>query len=323
MDAGKIHWLNERKSGLGGTDGAAILGLSKYATGYDVWCQKLGMVPSKDETPAMRWGHLLEPVVAQAYCERTGRSVWNPDQLMRHSLHDFIIGTPDRLVIGAKRGLECKTSAAHMADVWGPDGSDVIPEHYLVQVCHYMALTDYDVWDVAVLIGGSDFRIYTIHRDRDFEQRYIDALVTWWHRHIVGGEQPEITGETSIAETLTRRFVRQNDDISLDASIDDESLMHQLDTIKKSISALELDEQLITNKLKSRMGDASSLNGTSRYVTWRSPKPTVKVDWHQVADELMRMLPDDKSAGIVRKHTQETTAGRRFLLRTRKDGMDG
>lgn len=322
MDAGRSHWLADRKSGLGGTDGAAILGLSKYASGYDVWCQKQGLVPDKDETPAMRWGKLLEPVVAQAYCERTGRSVWNPDTLMRHKEHDFIIGTPDRLVINAQRGLECKTSSAHLTDHWGPDGSDSVPPHYLVQVCHYMAITNYDVWDLAVLIGGNDFRVYTIHRDHEFERKYLAALSDWWIKHIVNGEQPDIGSSDSNMDTLNAMFPRDIDGVTLEADQHADHCIAELMKVKDQIKFLEMQETGLINQIKSRMGEASMMRGTIANASWRSSKPTIKIDWHQVADKLIELLPSDITGTIVKAATIEVSGSRRFLIKPAKAGTN-
>lgn len=320
MDAGKNHWLTERQTGLGGTDGAAILGLSKYSGPYDVWCQKKGFVPPKAETAAMRWGTILESVVAEAYAERTGKKVWNPATLMRHPQHDFIIGTPDRLILDEKRGLECKTSGQHMADHWGPEGTDEVPAHYLVQCAHYMALTNLPVWDLAVLIGGNDFRIYTIHRDEDFEKQYIAALVEWWQRHIIDGHQPEITGEISVADTLAARFPREQTGISLDADASINADLHKLAETKEQIKELEETERLLSNKIKASMGEADSMIGDGIKATWKAPKQTIKVDWFTVADQLMRLLPNETTHGIIKACTTVVQPTRRFLVKSTDKG---
>ena len=49
----RAEWLNWRRTGLGGSDIAAVLGLSKWRTPWDVWADKKGLLPEKEETNAI------------------------------------------------------------------------------------------------------------------------------------------------------------------------------------------------------------------------------------------------------------------------------
>lgn len=62
----------------------------------------------------------------------------------------------DRLIVGEKAGLECKTVSPYSADKWS-DGK--IPMHYQMQVQHYLAVSGYECWYIAALIFGRDFII--------------------------------------------------------------------------------------------------------------------------------------------------------------------
>jgi len=55
------------------------------------------------------------------------------------------------------RLVEIKT--ARSADGWGEAGTDEVPQEYLIQVQHYLAVTALPVADVAVLFGGQEFRL--------------------------------------------------------------------------------------------------------------------------------------------------------------------
>ena len=55
----------------------------------------------------------------------------------------------------------------------GEPGTDEIPDYYMTQVQHYLAVTGVKTADVAVLIGGNDFRIYTIEADEEL-QSFVD-----------------------------------------------------------------------------------------------------------------------------------------------------
>ena len=117
-------FLAERMKGIGGSDVAAILGLSKWSTPYDVWQSKLGLADPTPDNDAMKWGRLLEPVVRQAYAERTGLAVAVPSDPLVMPGYDFARANLDGIREDG-RIVEIKT--ARYADGWGDEGSDEVP----------------------------------------------------------------------------------------------------------------------------------------------------------------------------------------------------
>jgi putative phage-type endonuclease len=186
----KQEWLRERKNYLGGTDLAAIAGLSPYRTALDVYLDKTSDDISEDTNAAMRWGTLLEDVVAKAYKEDigNGKEVWESDHPIRHTEHRFLAANIDRWV-GKRKDireyiLECKTAGFTKGKEWGEVGTDQIPESYLIQVAYYASICDVPKVDIAVLIGGQDFRIYTYERNKELEEKLIKIACNFWHNHI-------------------------------------------------------------------------------------------------------------------------------------------
>ena len=62
------EWLAYRRQGIGGSDVAAILGISPFRTARDLYDDKLNIASAVDDTGnwvALEMGHLLEPLVAQ------------------------------------------------------------------------------------------------------------------------------------------------------------------------------------------------------------------------------------------------------------------
>lgn len=200
------EWLVQRKVGLGGSDIGAILGLSPYRTAVDVWMDKTGRAAGQDETLQMRFGTYAEEFVAREYTAKTGRAVQRFTSMLHHQSAP-IIGNVDRLVIpeGAKvashkgevrtdRGLECKTASAFASfnsDEWGEEGTDQVPASYLVQCATYMALTGCPRWDLAVLFGNQEVRIYNLARDLDLEAEIINRASEWWMNHVIADVAPE------------------------------------------------------------------------------------------------------------------------------------
>ena len=180
----KQEWLRERKNYLGGTDLAAIAGLSLYRTALDVYLDKTSDDITCETNAAMRWGNLLEDVVAKEYSEVTGQSTEIEPNTIYHPEYKFLGANIDRWVGDKEYVLECKTAGFIKAKEWGDLGTDQIPESYLVQVAHYAAICDVPKVDIAVLIGGQDFRIYTYERNKELEDKLIKIACNFWHNHI-------------------------------------------------------------------------------------------------------------------------------------------
>jgi putative phage-type endonuclease len=92
------RFLEERQTGIGGSDIAVILGVSPFGrTAVDVWRDKLGLGPSQNMTPTgpMLRGKILEPIAAKEYSKETGRSLALGGALIRHPTHDYLIAHID------------------------------------------------------------------------------------------------------------------------------------------------------------------------------------------------------------------------------------
>lgn len=173
----RAEWLQARRRGIGGSDAPAVVGVSPWRTPLDVYEDKIGEAPEREDNEAMAWGRALEPVIRQAYSDRTGRAVRLPGMLA-HPRHDWMLANLDG--IAENRVLEIKT--ARTAKGWGDEGSDMIPLPYLIQVQHYMIVTACPVADVAVLIGGSDFRLYEVPADDELQAGIIEQEAELWDR---------------------------------------------------------------------------------------------------------------------------------------------
>jgi putative phage-type endonuclease len=180
----KQEWLRERKNYLGGSDLGAIAGLNPYRTALDVYLDKTSDDITEETNAAMRWGNLLEEAVAEGYSEDTGKMVWKWLQPIKHKEYPFLAANIDRWVGDREYVLECKTAGFNKAKEWGDLGTDNIPESYLVQVSYYAAICDVPKVDIAVLIGGNDFRIYTYERNKELEDKLIKIACNFWHNHI-------------------------------------------------------------------------------------------------------------------------------------------
>ena len=66
------EWLEVRKSGIGSSEVATIVGLNPWETPYQLWRRKRGLDAPKPENFAMKAGHYLEDAVSRFWADETG-----------------------------------------------------------------------------------------------------------------------------------------------------------------------------------------------------------------------------------------------------------
>lgn len=185
--------IEARKKGIGGSDVAAILGLSKWQTSHGLYLEKRGEIPDdpQEESEVMHWGNVLEDVVAKEFERQNNLKVRKRNQHFTHKEYPFLMANIDRSVDGLKAVLECKTAGQFMVSDWGESGSEQFPDYYRVQLEHYMNVMGYKQGYLGVLIGGNQYRQYYIEQDQELSEMIIQACVEFWAR-VESGKPPEI-----------------------------------------------------------------------------------------------------------------------------------
>jgi putative phage-type endonuclease len=178
-DASREAWLAERRHGIGSSDLAAILGLSKYGNAMTVWADKLGLVDDEDPSEAAEWGIDLEDVVARAWADRVRMRVARLG-LVAHIGQPWRRCSLDRKVFGCDRGpcaLEVKTRSAWKADEWA---NGAVPESVEAQVQWQLAVTGLDHIHLAVLIGGQQLVDRVVDEDLSVQSFLVSEAERVW-----------------------------------------------------------------------------------------------------------------------------------------------
>lgn len=322
-----------RLSGLGGSDAGAVLGMSPYRTPFDVWLEKTGRsVPENiDDKPAVHFGNVLEGVVADEFSRRTGLKVRRQNLMQSCARQPYLLANVDRMVVGRvaihcadeadgvalkKAGLECKTAGPFMADSYGAQnfaldeygafsitGPAVVPAHYEAQCRHYMHVLDADVWFLAVLIGGQDFRMFAIERDAGIEAEYREKMRSFWEIYV----ESDVPPPAAKAEDVTALYP-EDDGVEVPAVSDDLEMVSNLRDLRAM--AKEVDGQIkdLELALKNRMGAASALVDASgrALVTWKASKPSMRFS----ATMLKEKYPE-----IYDECRAESPGTRRFIIK--------
>lgn len=189
---GSPEWLAQRKWRVGGSEVAAILGLSPWESPFSLWHRKAGNVPPADmsDNEPVYWGNQLEDIVRREFMQRHRTSHYVHAETGVVVADGIMLASPDAVVSRKARGsdpssnrevLEIKT--ARSGDEWGEPGTDEIPVHYRCQVQWYMGILQLPVAHIAVLIAGSEYREYVVRHDqgdfdlmRDAAEQFIDSL---------------------------------------------------------------------------------------------------------------------------------------------------
>lgn len=323
-DDGRTQFHAERLQGLGGSDLAVILGLNPWKTPFSLWQEKTQRLEPIDETLPMKFGSYVEEFVAREYAERTGQRVQRFNAMLSHPQAP-LIGHVDRLVIpdGQKvasykreirtdKGLECKTASAFAAgrdSEWGPSGTDQVLPHYLIQCSAYMALTHCEHWDLAVLIGNHDFRIYHLHRDPELESYLLEEADRWWQAHVVADTPPDPQSELEARQ----RWPRHQAGKVLTATVEVGLQLRQLAQIRADMRLLEAREKAVKDQLYPALADAEVvIYGGKEAATYRANKDTQKVDYKAVSEELLARFDEIERHQILESHTY-TVPGARVL----------
>jgi putative phage-type endonuclease len=161
------QWHEERKKGLGGSDSPVVLGVSPFKTPRELWEEKRSdALIEAPPNPAMQRGTALEPVIADLYHQATGRKLVQLDKSLRDSEQPWLRANVDRMIPSNGIGdgvLEIKCPGLHM---FGKIKREGVPEYYMVQLQHYLAVTGCQ-WGSLAVFNAEQWELLFFDMDRD------------------------------------------------------------------------------------------------------------------------------------------------------------
>ncbi len=310
----------ERKGGIGGSDAAAALGESPWKTPYKLWREKTGLDEEEDLSTkeAAEWGSLLEDSVAAKWSRTSGMRVQRINTLLRHPQERHMIANIDRAVINpaiagrvAWNGkrlttdtiLEVKTSLSGWRDdVWGDEGTDQIPTHYLVQAMHYLFVTGCEFCPFGLLLAGPRFRRYHVARHPRVIEMMVEGERGFW-KMVEANTPPEVTTQ----DDVRLRYPMHEEGLQVEATEDMVAHFRTYADRKRQIGWLDKEADVAQFELQRFMGDAEALTIQGVPVlTWKTSKPGEKLD----AARLRAEMP-----GVYEQYMQEKAGSRRMLIK--------
>ena len=260
------EWLEWRRKGIGSSDAAAICGLSPWRSPWAVWLDKLGQLPDEGENERMYWGRVLEDVVASEFGRRTGYPVEKIHNMLQHPVHPYMICNLDYVTQDADGPaiVECKTSSAFNSEQWVD-----VPQQYILQAHHQMAVTGHRRTYIPVLIGGNEFLIKTVERDEEIINLLIQREQEFWQ--MVSTRTPP-TPDAQDTQIINHLYEVEEGKIAY-LDLEDEAHIEAYLQARSEESAWKKRKDAAANALRVKLGAAEIgiVAGVER-VWWRGKK---------------------------------------------------
>ena len=301
-------FTTNRSKYLGGSDIGAILGFSKYRTALDVWLEKTGRETNEVDNLPVRFGSFAEEFVAREYASQTQYLLVHHPKGIAHPIYPFMVGHIDRFVFhtsfdstmdseslfnsdgscAATHLLECKTASPFNQFDWGDLGTDEVPMSYLVQCLWYLAITNLERCDVAVLFGNSDFRIYEVYRDKELEELIINKAASFWQDYVQADTPPPAQCESDYQHLFKKAISGKA--VEADPVVCE--LTQKLQLLNSEIKSKELEISQIKQTIMGQMGEAELLTYQGQVLaTWKSPKQSYRLDNKRLEQEHPELIP--------------------------------
>ena len=200
------EWLAFRRTGIGGSDAAAILGKSHFKTNVDIWEEKVGLKQAEDisNKECVVYGKKAEDSLVKLF------EIDFPQYKVKINKRivykrDFMFASLDGELTDKKTKtegfLETKTNELfNNYDFKNWDGQ--IPEHYYIQVLHYFIVTGREFAVVKVRIRHKDKYGEAMATEKHFTYYRKDILADlkflylkeyeFWHKYVLPKKRPPL-----------------------------------------------------------------------------------------------------------------------------------
>lgn len=257
--------LERRRKVVGASEVGLLFGLPSFGgrTVSDLWFEKkYGTIHGGKGNASTALGHKLEPVILAEAEDRLGVQIVDRQKWITLGNNG---ATLDGRVENNGALVEAKTSGILWRgdqSEWGEDGSDDVPDSYLVQVQAQLLVSGAELGYLAALIGGRGFAMYRIAP----QSALMDAIKAKSVEFINSLDSDQPPMEPPQLETLKRIKRQPNKIVSQTEEIDE--LWEQLTEAKAGSKAAKETEETIQRKLLAKIGDAEAAELRSGRITY-------------------------------------------------------
>ena len=294
------EWLKIRTLGIGGSDAGIIAGCNPYRSIFELWQEKRGEIPVKEEESEVTYfGKILEDVVRKEFTQRTGLMVRKKNSILRSKEYPFMIADLDGVVSefdGTYSIFEAKTAIEFKNTNWK---NGEVPGNYQLQLQHYMAVTGFQKAYIAVLVGGNKFYWTEVYRDEQLIKMLISIESHFWHC-VKTGEEPDIDSSKATSLYLGEKYNHTKVGSVIDLDEQMLSAIEKYEQIKVELDSLTEQKQLIENQLKSALAENEAGRVGDHIVKWKQVVQT-RIDSAKLKEKHKDIYDDCKKEVTYRK----------------------
>ena len=297
------EWLHYRKIGIGGSEAGAVAGMNPYSSPIKVYYDKTthnASEKTENDNEAMRQGRDLEEYVARRFAEETGLKVRKANAIFYDDERPFMIADVDRMIVGKKAGLECKTVSPYSESKW--DNGD-IPLHYQLQCYHYMSIFGFREWYLAALVFGRCFIIRKLEWDDGIIEGLREIEKNFWINHVEAHIPPQPDGSEITDRLIAESFGKAKPGKAIELKGFSDRLARRAE-LSAAIEQLETEKSAIEQEVKLYLGDSETAEGEGYYVSWKNFQQN-RMD----TERLKREMPD------IYKKFQKSINSRRLTIK--------
>lgn len=179
----------ERRTYLGASEIAAVMGLDKYKTPLDVWHEKAGLAEPFLGNNHTERGNALESIAADFFTHKTGIALRRRSDAFVHPEHPFIVGHVDRMVVGEKHIVEVKCPSIAAFRRFQRDG---LPQSYIIQANVYMGLAKAEKLTFCIFCADAwDAAVFTLDFDQAIYNAAITSAAAFWTGNVIANTPPD------------------------------------------------------------------------------------------------------------------------------------
>ena len=267
-------FLENRKQGIGGSDAAAMLGVSKWTSRQELWEDKVGLRPPIEDNAAMKRGRIMEPHIAEEYTEKTGRKLQRRNEMLIHPEHDFLIAHLDREILKDPRGVGVLEIKCSMFSAFRNYRHYGLPPEYIVQLQHYLMVSGRS-WGSFAVFNADTWQLdsFDMDSDPDIHAKIIEEGAKFWQCVLDKTPPPQLENEE-----LIKLPEVGNSDITV---MDGEKWANAIRELREAKEAEEEAGKLVEyskEQVQMLMGDNEVCEGAGCRVYWKPTKPRATLD---------------------------------------------
>jgi putative phage-type endonuclease len=284
----------DRSEFLGGSDAAAVMGLSPWATPVELWQQKTGRAPKPKVTQARQRmfdrGHKLEPFIRDMVIDKlrdqgldvelltSNARYTDPEHAFLRCEVDFELLLRGSTVIGSKivefKGehinADAKSVSGFARQKWGDVDTEDVPIEYAAQFMHGLMVTGRRYCLVAALRSFDEVDIFWNVRDDETIAGMRQRLVRFWVDHVQTNRAPDPIDFDDI-----KALFPTDDGGAVEATKDIAEKVDQLRKTRADIKRLQEIDEALTFELGNYIRPRTWLTVNGRPVmSWKGQRST-------------------------------------------------